>query len=321
MKKIMNLKKYFGEVKLEDLRPHSKRSALRLKLLSLWVGIKAQRPRRVSAKKKLIKTTESLLLTLLFSCASHPGYQDFDILRNIHYTENKIERQEADVYIPEGKGPFPGVILVHGGGWKSRDRTDMDSIAKSLASNGFSVLNINYRFAPEYLHPAPINDLERALIFFKKNNTKFKLDPHRVGLWGYSSGGHTVSYFALTKASDAELRVEAVVSGGAPYDLTWYPESPYIKGYMGEFRDKLLKEYFDASVTSWVTEEAPPFFLYHAENDDLVEYAQATALEARLKLKKVPVSVHKIKFWGHATAFAISDLPVKRGIKFLKRNL
>ncbi len=108
-----------------------------------------------------------LLIAVLTSCASYKGNQNFKKIENIYYTDSKIERQQGDLYIPDGRD-LTLVILVHGGGWKSRNRSDMDSIAKSLASQGFAVFNMNYRFVPEHLHPSPIDDLGTAIDYLEK---------------------------------------------------------------------------------------------------------------------------------------------------------
>lgn len=260
-------------------------------------------------------------LLILVSCASYEGDKSYTVTNDIYYSGAKDVREQGDIYIPEGTGPFPLVVTVHGGGWKSRSRKDMDSIAESLAAHGFVVFNINYRFSPEHRHPAPIDDLEKAIRFLKSNKEKFKISPEKIGLWGYSSGGHTTSYYALTRAQSDDLKVKAVVSGGAPYDFTWYPQSPYINGYTGFYRDQNLNLYIEASASSKVNALAPPFFLYHAINDELVEFAQQSAFEAKLKEKNVEVKTHNIKFWGHATAFALPDEPVEKGIEFLKEKL
>lgn len=262
-----------------------------------------------------------ILYTLLFlisSCATYQGKINYSVQNDLLYNsiEYPDDRSRADLYIPEGDGVFPGVIVVHGGGWKSRTKSDMDEVSESLASHGFVVLNINYRLAPKYQHPAPIDDLEEALKYFKENSQKFKLDPKRIALWGYSSGGHTVSLFALTRA-----KVQAVVSGGAPYDLTWYTHSPYVKAYTGRYRDEAFKEYIDASPAYRITKSAPPFFLYHAIKDNLVEHSQATAFEAKLMMNGTPVERYDIEFWGHGFAFAFSREAIEKGVQFLQEKL
>lgn len=197
----------------------------------------------------------------------------------------------------------------------------MDRIAVSLATHGFTVLNINYRLAPHHTHPAPIEDLEKAIKFLKANSEKFKLDEEKIGLWGYSSGGHTVSYYALTRSNDPMLSVQAVVAGGAPYDFTWYPRDADLKKYLGHFRDEALLAYKKASATSKVNSAAPPFFLYHAKNDDTVEFHQMPAFEADLKLKGVPVKTYTVNFWGHIGTFLFSEKAIEKGVMFLNKHL
>ncbi len=256
------------------------------------------------------------LLFVLTSCASYKGPQSYTVVSNVYYTSQKIERQQGDVYVPKGEGPFPGVVLVHGGGWQLRDRDDMESIAKSLAGHGFVVFNINYRLAPKFRHPTPVDDLASALSHLRDNAALYRLNVQKIGLWGYSSGGHTVSYYALVRGG-----VQAVVTGGAPYDFMWYPQSPYIKSYTGAYRNDDLETYAEASVVDKVTETSPPFFIYHAKEDRLVEFAQATNFEARFLALKRPVKRHDISWWGHAFAFALNDEAVEKGVKFLQKNL
>lgn len=260
----------------------------------------------------------ALLVTLfiLTSCASYEGKTKYKDVLNVYYTDAKSERQQGDLFLPKITEKAPVIILIHGGGWDSRSRDDMATIARSLAGHGFIAFNINYRFVPEHKHPAPIEDIASAIKFLKTNESKYNIDLSKIGLWGYSSGAHSAAYYALTHPG-----ISAVVAGGGPYDFTWYPHSPLIKGYMGDYRDQMLDEYFKASASNHVTNAAPPFFMYHGEQDKLVEHAQMMALEAKLKHHKVLVETHTVKFWGHAMTFAIVDIPVKKGIFFLKKIL
>lgn len=260
-----------------------------------------------------------LLLLILTSCASYQG--------NVPYTEEKFfytdaldVRQSGEAYIPRSGENLPAVVMVHGGGWDSRDYTDNRSIARSIASHGYVVININYRFPPKHLHPAPIEDLRLAIDWLKSQRERFRLNPARLGLWGYSAGGHIVSLYALQNIG-TDRAVQAVVSGGAPYDLTWYTHSPIISPYIGGIRDKELEAYFSASPAWNIRAGAPPFYIYHAKNDKLVEYAQATSFEARMKREGNSVKRYRIPFWGHAFAFIFSDRAVEKGVNFLDRNL
>ncbi len=260
------------------------------------------------------------LLLILAGCASYKGKVPFKIESGLYYTDAKDIRQSLEAYTPLQGENLPGVVMVHGGGWDSRDYTDNRSIAESLASHGYTVININYRFPPKHLHPAPIEDLASAISWFKKNAARFKLNPEKIGLWGYSAGGHISSLYALQKIGTPDA-VKAVVSGGTPFDLTWYTHSFLITPYIGDRRDKKLNEYFEASPAYHVKKGAPPWFIYHAKNDKLVEYQQATSFEAKLKREGNFVKRHKVPFWGHAFAFILYDEAVKKGIKFFDIHL
>lgn len=259
------------------------------------------------------------LLILFAGCASYKGKEAFKE-ETFFYTEANDVRQSGEAYTPVNGTNLPGVIMVHGGGWDSRDYGDNRSIARSLASHGYSVININYRFPPKHLHPAPIEDLKLALHWFKKNAAKFRLNPEKIGLWGYSAGGHIVSLYALQNIGTPD-GVQAVVSGGAPYDLTWYTHSPIIGPYIGGIRDKKLEEYFNASPAWNIHKGAPPFFIYHAQKDKLVEYAQATSFEARMKREGNWIKRYRVPFWGHAFAFIFSDRAVEKGVNFYDKFL
>ncbi len=269
----------------------------------------------------MITNMKSILsLTSLFICISCAHYSsgiNYSVERDIHYSSKykSVERLKADLYTPKVENA-PLVVVVHGGGWRSRSKEDMTHVAKSLASNGFAVLNINYRLSPNYRHPAPVDDLHESITYLEKNN-KYQINTKKVALWGYSSGGHTVSYYAM-KYPD---RVSAVVSGGAPYDFMVYPKSPYIKGYIGDYRDQKIKEYKEASPLLNIASNSPPFYLYHAESDDLVEVEQMTKFESALKKNKVKVKTYTVNFWGHMTAFLFSKEAVKQGVLFLKQEL
>lgn len=265
----------------------------------------------------LNKLSNLVSLILLTSCASYYGKQKYVEKDEVYYTEAKQERLMGKTYVPKGPGPYPGVVVVHGGGWSSRDYKDMESISRSLASHGFTVFNINTRLSPEFHHPAPILDLGIALDYFKAHSQELKLDKHHIGLWGYSSGAHITSYYALKNSQD----VQAVVSGGAPYDLSWYPYSPITPKYIGKKYKDALSDYIEASPVTHIHPQAPPFFIYHALGDSLVEFSQAASFEAKLKNSGVRTERYDIKHGGHTTGFIFSNEAVKRGIKFLRREL
>lgn len=253
----------------------------------------------------------SLIVSLvLLSCASYKSAGKYSVKKDVAYGEH--ERHKADLYL--SKNPdAPMVVIVHGGGWKGRDKADMRLIAESLASNGMHVFNINYRLAPEYKHPAPVEDLGLAVDFVFKN---YKFSGDKIGLWGYSAGSHISVLYGLQNDN-----IAAMVSGGGPYDLSWYEHSPYIVPYLGFDREGNIQKYLEASPIYYLHEKAPPMFLYHGIKDDLVEHAQMRVFKTRAQLKNLEVRSHDVKFWGHVNTFVFASKPVELGVKFLKEKL
>jgi acetyl esterase/lipase len=74
------------------------------------------------------------------------------------YVEHDSGPMKADVYVPKGEGPFPGVLVVHGGAWKMGSRVQLAGVAQILAEHGMVAVAINYRLAPQYKFPAQIED-------------------------------------------------------------------------------------------------------------------------------------------------------------------
>lgn len=260
-----------------------------------------------------------LILFFLFclvSCAHYEGKYQYKLKSNIPYSDDiKNERLMGDLYLSSNKNA-PLVIVVHGGGWRSRSKSDMDSTSISLAQNGFNVFNINYQFSPKFRHPTQIDNLELALNFLK-TKYKNKLSFNKVGLWGYSSGAHTVLMYALTR----DKSIDAIVSGGSPYDFNWYKNSPYIKDYMGFYRKNHIDDYAQASPITHLNSSSPPMFLFHGKEDNLLEHSQMTAFEAKAIKLGIKVKSLTVDFWGHAMTFAWSAKPLESGIKFLKGEL
>src|SRR5688572_4828811 len=123
-----------------------------------------------------------------------------------------------DAWVPDGAGPFPAVIIVHGGGFVRGDKqTYVKPLFPVLSEAGFAWFTINYRLAPGNRFPDPVHDVEDAVRWVMKHAKEYKVDTRRVALTGESAGGHLVSYVAVTSAKQLGLR--AVVPIYAPHDL------------------------------------------------------------------------------------------------------
>ena len=99
-----------------------------------------------------------------------------------------------DAHIPQGRGPFAAVILVHGGGWSggSKQAAFIKPLFPVLDGSGLAWFSIDYRLAPKYQHPAAAEDVEQAIRYVKTHAREFRVDPNRLALMGESAGGHLV---------------------------------------------------------------------------------------------------------------------------------
>ena len=141
-----------------------------------------------------------------------------EIKTDIEYGKPDYESLKLDANIPDGNGPFPVVILVHGGGWSVGDKAGLFHIpTEALTKANFTWFSINYRMAPTYLWPDCFEDTKTAIRWVKTHAAEYKGDPRRIALVGYSAGGHLVC-LAATLANE-ETRVQAVVGMSPPTDL------------------------------------------------------------------------------------------------------
>ena len=100
---------------------------------------------------------------------------------------------EATIYQPQGKGPFPGLLDVHGGRWFLNDRSDDHPMNQALAASGIVVVAADFRLAPDHPYPAQVIDTNYAIRWMKSQAVQLNMDPECVGALGCSSGGHTVA--------------------------------------------------------------------------------------------------------------------------------
>ena len=102
-----------------------------------------------------------------------------------------------DVHVPDGPGPFPAAILVHGGGFDAGSRaTNMSPTFQPLADAGFAWFSIDYRMAPEFRFPEAKEDIDAAIKWVKANASTYKVNPAKIVLAGESAGGFLVNYAA-----------------------------------------------------------------------------------------------------------------------------
>lgn len=250
-----------------------------------------------------------------------PAQVPFELRRDVRYTSPDWPATlEADVYVPESKGLRPAVLVVHGGSWSGGGPWHMHAISRGLARHGFVVMNVAYRLAPEHLFPAAPQDLREALRWLEANASELRVDPQRIGGFGYSAGAHLVSLVGAQPAPDHPA-LKAVVAGGTPADLGLWPHSPIVTKFLGKSFQEAPDLWREASPISHVGPNSPPMFLYHGGGDTLVEPAQSTRLRDALESAGVPVALQITEGYGHVAEFLLDAEAVASGIAFLAERL
>lgn len=243
------------------------------------------------------------------------------VLSDQVYVERDGKPLLVDLYLPPGEGPFPGILMVHGGAWAGGARGHMAGHAMYLAQHGYAVAAISYRLAPLHQFPAQLEDCTSALTWLHDSAEKLQIDPTRIGGYGYSAGAHLVCLLATETAQDKALRLAAIVAGGTPADFTREPlASPRFNFFLGGTRAEIPDVYAAASPARQVSEACPPMFLFHGTVDRVVPLRSTELMVEALKGVGVKAELYLVEGEGHIGAF-INRAARSEALKFLDRKL
>jgi acetyl esterase/lipase len=265
-----------------------------------------------------------LLMASLSSCTvpSVSVKKHYTVKRNLVYTpDHWPEPVFGDFYRPQIPGKVPAVLLIHGGGWTGKDgRWQMDPIAERLARRGYAVLNVTYRLAPRWHYPAPVDDLQEAVKWLRAHAAEEGIDPQRIAAFGYSAGGYLAALVGLIEGPE-NAHLKAIVAGGAPSDLRFYPGGDLVPQFLGGTQQEIPERFQEASPVTYVTRRSPPMFIYHSTGDRLVPPEHAWAMISGLEKNRVPYETYWIEGRGHIAAFLLPGESVSAAIDFLDRRL
>lgn len=240
----------------------------------------------------------SLTLGVLGSLALGCQPVDDSIVRqlDVEYSTPDGESLKLDFVRPAGEGPFPVVIAIHGGGWRTGSRTEYKDFQTNMARLGVATAAVQYRLAPQFKFPAPLDDVSAALKFLLDDPEQFKLDPQRVIWMGGSAGGHLALLAGLQQDDSYQTRLIINVAG--PTDLRTFESlesgDAALKQYVSRDSAELLEDllgstdrtadvYRQASPIEFIRAEGPRIVTFHGEKDDIVPVTQGRTLHEKLK--------------------------------------
>jgi acetyl esterase len=144
----------------------------------------------------------------------------FDVsVSEVEFRRNAAGRMlMARIYEPNGPGPFPTVLDLHGGAWNAKDRRAEEPMDRALAASGVLVVAIDLTLAPEAPYPACVQDANYGVRWLKSTAAQWKGTPSRIGIYGSSSGGHVAELLAMRPRDPRYTAIP--LAGAANVDAT-----------------------------------------------------------------------------------------------------
>jgi len=291
-----------------------------------------------------MKIQLNVLLILILSTRVSCQYK---VITDILYSDSPIsEKQKLDLYIPDMDGPMPCLVWIHGGAWLSGSKDGLPGEVDTLLDHGYVVASIDYRLSGEAIFPAQIQDCKAAISFLKENGSNYKIDSSRMAVAGSSAGGYLASLVgtssciesleeANTSAMGASSRVQAVIDFYGPTDFLIMdelpddcqnpmvhldpdsPESLLLGCNVQECPDRVKI----ANPVTYITEDDPPFLIFHGTSDCTVTPGSSILLEEQLNKNGISVELHLLPGAGHGGKEFVSPEIKKLVLDFLNKIL
>lgn len=260
--------------------------------------------------------------------------------------------QKLDLFLPEGEGPFPLVINIHGGAFRFGSKEMLDApIAQALLKEGIAVASINYRLSSEAKFPAAVLDAKAAVRFLRANSGKFRLDGGKIVAFGQSAGGNLASILGTSGGvkdlDDAKLghagvssRVQGVIDWFGPTDFGMMdahaeeqgcPESARLHGkpdspealYLGALPRDRPELAAKSNPITYITPDDPPFLLQKGGKDCVVPVGQSRILFEALQGGGIKAELDMFEDAGHGdmgnpTPVFLSESNIRRLVAFVK---
>ncbi|HEY0938596.1 MAG TPA: alpha/beta hydrolase [Steroidobacter sp.] len=243
---------------------------------------------------------------------------DVTYKEGVTYCDRGGTQLKGDLYLPEGRGPFPILIGVPGGGWRICVRAALRHWGAYLAAHGYGLFVVDYRLATSArkAFPEAVQDVLAAVRFVRSSADQLSIDPTRIGLLGASAGAHLASLAALGSGSPVfeEMHNEAIAASPAHvkalvavcgvYDLFrhWQddlgrnpdPQSNIARDLIGADPYENQQAFFDASPLRHLSyRNAMPVLVSWSTSDDVVDPAQSESFVRALQQARFNVRTHR----------------------------
>jgi len=258
------------------------------------------------------------LLLLSIVCAAALTAAAVD-QKDVEYARPGGKPVLLDLHVPDGAGPFPAAILIHGGGFDEGSKsTNVRPLFDVLANAGYAWFSIHYRMAPEFRLPQAREDVNSAIVWVKTNAAKYRVDTAKIALIGESAGGFLVNYAATHETPATKVRAVVDLYGPVDYgklaeqrrdhperfNMTSINRHASNGGGIRFFgADQLdaagLAKLRAISPIFAVHKGMPPFLIIHGNKDDQVSFDQSPAMCDAMKKVGAGCELITIEGGGH----------------------
>ncbi len=293
---IMLLLFFIGIKSSKFVIPISAISAIAFLFFSLpIIEILKQKSSIISTMQKTFPVKNETALPPIFRFTKMFSSTKKVAFKTITYKTFDDKNLTANFYTPISEKPSPLVIVIHGGSWQSGDNKQLPELNSYLAAKGYNVAAINYRLAPAYKAPAPVEDTRDAIHYFIANAKILNIDTNNIVLLGRSAGAQV----ALCAAYNFHNKnIKGVISYYGPADMVWAGQLPTKAGvlnnneiynnYLGGLYKDVPEKFKEISAVQQADKLSPPTLMIHGKIDPLVYYIHNEHLQKRLNELEVP---------------------------------
>jgi acetyl esterase/lipase len=233
--------------------------------------------------------------------------------------DSTLDRPTITAYLPHSAVPTAAMVVFPGGGYDHLS-TDKEGaqVARWLNSLGVAAFMVRYRVGPRYHQPAMIDDGLQAMRVVRENAAKWHIDPHRVGVIGFSAGGHLAGIVGTRSDASTRPDLMMLVYPVVTMDERWAHRGSRAMLLGASPSADLVRSF---SVETQVTSSTPPAFIVASTDDASVPVQNSEMLYDALRTAKVPVEMHVFESAKHGFGLAQNDSSVSQWTLLAERWL
>ncbi|MDD1828505.1 alpha/beta hydrolase [Photobacterium sp. ZSDE20] len=288
------------------------------------------------------KITKLLLLSFVGLSAANANAV-YTVEKDILFKTVETREIKLDLYLPttqaNADGKYPLLVWVHGGAWKRGTKDDIPTknplLLNSVLSEGYALASVDYRLSGEATFPKPVEDINDAINYLHDNASKYNLAADSLVMMGRSAGGHLAglvgasnTYGDISFYSKPNYQIAGVVSFFGPTDLLELgnkgnrptSKKSSVSRFLGDIPSEVPELATQASTTSYINSDAPPYIQFHGTLDKRVPLEQSQILKDVLDKYGIENKLFIEEGVGHSAPIFDTDKYVPHVIAFLERH-